>query len=147
MIMNGIVVVHHIIYLVISIALTVWVGRTLSKNGRIFWVNVFERNEAVADSINRLLILGFYLINFGIVSLFLRFGSGPDNLVEFIELLSIKVGLVFLLLGLMHIAIMFIFKVFKRAVKLNRESVSRPSLATPATEGGSRFFSQSAKAA
>ena len=53
--MNGIVVVHHIIYLVISIALTVWVGRTLSKNGRIFWVNVFERNEAVADSINRLL--------------------------------------------------------------------------------------------
>jgi hypothetical protein len=59
----------YITYLAISIALTVWVARTLHKNGRIFLVDSFHGNEPLADSVNHLLVVGFYLINIGYVAL------------------------------------------------------------------------------
>ena len=48
----------YLIYLAISIALTVWVAKTLHKNGRIFLVDAFGGNEPLADSVNHLLVVG-----------------------------------------------------------------------------------------
>src|SRR5678809_71887 len=70
----------YLIYLTISITLTVWVARTLHKNGRIFLVDSFLGNEQLADSVNHLLVVGFYLINIGYVSLALKYGEKPGNL-------------------------------------------------------------------
>ncbi len=55
-------------YLVVSASLMAWVARTLFKNGRVFLVDVLRGDEALADSINRLLVAGFYLINLGYIS-------------------------------------------------------------------------------
>jgi hypothetical protein len=41
----------YLMYLTISVALTVWVARALSKNGRIFLVNSFESDERLADAL------------------------------------------------------------------------------------------------
>src|SRR5690349_14833526 len=65
----------YLAYLAISIALTVWVARTLHKNGRIFLVETFLGNEALADSVNHLLVVGFYLVNIGFVTLALKYGD------------------------------------------------------------------------
>ena len=65
--MNNPTVWLYLIYLAISIALTVWVAQTLHKNGRIFLVDCFGGNEPMADSVNHLLLVGFYLINLGYV--------------------------------------------------------------------------------
>src|SRR5947207_12743839 len=92
-------VVTYLAYLLISIALTVWVARTLHKNGRIFLVDAFHGNEPLADSINHLLVVGFYLINIGYVSLALKYGDKAANLQELLEALSTKVGAVLLILG------------------------------------------------
>src|SRR3982751_7125368 len=97
-IMNPIVITY-LLYLVISIALTVWVAQTLFKNGRLFLVDVFHGNEALADSVNHLLVVGFYLINLGFVSLALRIGYEVSDARGSIEALSAKVGLVLLVLG------------------------------------------------
>ena len=86
-------------YLGISIALTVWVARTLHKNGRIFLVDCFHGNEGLADSVNHLLVVGFYLINVGFVALALRFGVTGANLQDALECLSTKIGFVLLVLG------------------------------------------------
>lgn len=94
--------VTYIAYLAISIALTVWVARTLSKNGRVFLIDSFDRNEQLADSVNHMLVVGFYLINMGYVTLALKFGAKPTSTQEAIEFLSTKVGLVLLVLGAMH---------------------------------------------
>ena len=59
-------------YLAISIALTVWVARTLHKNGRIFLVDAFHGNTQLADAVNHLLVVGFYLINVGYITLALK---------------------------------------------------------------------------
>ena len=62
----------YLTYLGISVAMTVWVARTLSRNGRVFLVDAFRGREDLADSINHLLVVGFYLINLGYVTLALR---------------------------------------------------------------------------
>ena len=96
-------------YVAISLAVTVWVGRTLNRNGRVFLVENFEGREQLADSINHLLLVGFYLVNIGFVTLALRHGTKPDDVVGAIEFLSTKVGLVILVLGVMHFFNMMFF--------------------------------------
>ena len=104
-----IVVTTYMVYLAISIALTIWVAHTLHKNGRIFLVDVFHGNEALADSVNHLLVVGFYLINLGYVSMALKLGYGINNTQEGIEALSVKIGMVLIVLGGMHFFNLFVF--------------------------------------
>lgn len=92
----------YLSYLTISIMLTIWVARTLHKNGRIFLVDAFGGNAPLADSINHLLVVGFYLVNIGYVALALKEGSAPEDLRGVLETLSGKVGVVLLVLGGMH---------------------------------------------
>ncbi|MFN2513642.1 MAG: hypothetical protein ABR568_19755 [Pyrinomonadaceae bacterium] len=108
----------YLIYLAVSIALTVWVARTLHKNGRVFLVDVFHGDEALADSVNHLLVVGFYLINFGYVSLALKLGYDVATPQEGIEALSVKVGMVLLVLGAMHFFNLFIFSRMRRRASL-----------------------------
>lgn len=106
-------------YLAISIALTVWVAKTLHKNGRIFLVDTFQGNESMADSINHLLVVGFYLVNIGYVSLALKYGQKPENLQGVLEALSTKVGVVLLVLGGMHFFNLYVFSRMRRRALLN----------------------------
>src|SRR5471030_1201149 len=103
------IVITYVLYLIISVALTVWVARTLHKNGRLFLVDAFHGNEALADSINHLLLVGFYLINIGYVSLALKYGDKATNLQELLEALSTKVGAVLVILGGMHFFNLYVF--------------------------------------
>src|SRR5437764_12917581 len=82
----------YLLYLGISVAMTVWVARTLHKNGRIFLVDNFMGNEPLADSVNHLLVVGFYLVNIGFVTLALKYGDKPTNTQTALEILSSKVG-------------------------------------------------------
>ncbi|MCI0540574.1 MAG: hypothetical protein L0Z50_35690 [Verrucomicrobiales bacterium] len=107
----------HLAYLAISVALTVWVARTLHRNGRVFLVDCFHGNTELADSVNHLLVVGFYLINVGFVTLALKYGVAAANAQEAVETLSSKVGLVLLVLGVMHFLNLSIFtKMRKRAL-------------------------------
>ena len=109
----------YLIYLVISIALTVWVARTLHKNGRIFLVDSFLGNEPLADSVNHLLVVGFYLVNIGFVSLALKSGDQPESLQGMLEALSTKVGWVMLILGAMHFLNLGVFSKMRRRALLH----------------------------
>ena len=90
------------LYLVISIALTIWVAKTLHKNGRVFLVESFGGNKELADSVNHLLVVCFYLINVGFVTLALKTAQKPVAISEVMEILSTKIGWVLLILGFMH---------------------------------------------
>lgn len=107
----------YIIYLVLSVSLTIWVASTLHRNGRVFLVDAFRGNEQLADSVNHLLVVGFYLINIGYVTLALKYGEKPSSLQETFEFCSTKVGLVLLILGAMHFLNLYVFsRLRKRAV-------------------------------
>ena len=119
--MNVYVVGAYVTYLSISISLTVWVARTLVRNGRIFLVDSFLGNEGLADSVNHLLAVGFYLVNAGYISLALKYGDKPADLAQAIESLSTKVGLVLLVLGIMHFLNLYIFSRMRRRALLRNQ--------------------------
>jgi hypothetical protein len=101
-------------YLAISIAVTIWVARTLHRSGRVFLLDAFHGNEALADSVNQLLVVGFYLINVGYITLALKTEYPLDSLRAVIELESGKIGVVLLILGGMHFFNMFVLARMRR---------------------------------
>ena len=125
----------YVLYLVISVALTVWVARTLHKNGRLFLVDAFHGNAPLADSINHLLVVGFYLMNIGYVSLALKYGDKAADLQQLLEALSTKVGAVLLILGCMHFFNLYVFsKMRKRALLHGAPPPVPPQGYTPVVE-------------
>jgi hypothetical protein len=104
------------LYLTIAIGMTMWVAKTLHKNGRVFLVECFHGNENLADSVNHLLVVGFYLVNIGFVSLYLRTTADVVGARGVFEILSGKMGIVLLVLGAMHFFNLVLFaKMRKRA--------------------------------
>lgn len=94
--------IAYALYLGITVAITVWVARTLSKNGEVFLVQCFGHNREIARSTNHLLVVGFYLVNIGFITLTLSLGAEPQTIPETIRFLSSKVGLAVVVLGFMH---------------------------------------------
>ena len=131
----NITITTYLLYLGISIALTIWVAHTLHKNGRIFLVDVFHGNEPLADSVNHLLVVGFYLINLGWVCLMLKLGYAIGSAQEGIEALSVKIGTVLLVLGGMHFFNLLIFsRMRRRATMRNAAPPVYPDAFTPVQE-------------
>lgn len=113
----NIITTTYLIYLAISVLLTFWVARTLHRNGRVFLIDVFGRDD-MADSVNHLLVVGFYLVNLGYVTLALKIAGDVASLQASIEALSMKVGGVLLMLGGMHFFNLFVFSRIRRRARL-----------------------------
>jgi hypothetical protein len=103
------IVVSYVAYLAISLAATVWVARTLERNGRPFLIDAFHGNSELADSVNHLLVVGFYLINAGYITLALRTTIQVADTRAAIELMCDKLGLVLIVLGAMHFLNLYVF--------------------------------------
>jgi|TARA_B110000914_G_scaffold129780_2_gene113420 hypothetical protein len=99
----------YALYLLIAIPVTIWVARTLHKNGRVFLVECFDGDTEMADSVNHLLVVGFYLINIGFVTLYLKLDTIVLGTTGIFEALSGKLGVVLLVLGAMHFFNLFLF--------------------------------------
>ncbi|MBO0359348.1 hypothetical protein J0X19_15400 [Hymenobacter sp. BT186] len=106
--MNYLLLVYGV-YLPVTVLLTVWVARTLFTNGRTFLVDIFHGNEPLADSVNKLLLTGFYLINIGYATLTLRSDDPVNSYQQTVETLSIKLGTIILILGGMHFFNLYVF--------------------------------------
>ncbi|MFD7613616.1 hypothetical protein [Streptomyces sp. NPDC059828] len=114
-------VLAYAVYLLISVALTIWVARTLSRNGRIFLADVLKGNEKLADAVNHLLVVGFYLVNLGFVALYLNQDSTVTTARGVFEALSVKLGVVLLVLGVMHLGNVYVLNKIRRRGMMERE--------------------------
>jgi hypothetical protein len=103
----------YVVYLVASVLLTVWVGNSLFRNGRPFLVSVFQE-QGLADSVNRLLVVGFYLVNLGAAALLINAGGAPGSVTDMIQETVTRIGVVLLVLGFMHFSNMFVFHLIRR---------------------------------
>ena len=127
----------YLVYVAVSVGLTIWVARTLSRNGAVFLVDVFRGNEALARSVNHLLVVGFYLISLGYVCLNLKVGIQVVEPHESIEALATKVGFVLLVLGGMHFLNLFVFSRIRRHASLSNAPLpAAPDAILPAPTAG-----------
>jgi hypothetical protein len=96
-------IISYGIYLLITIYVVVVVGGLIHKNGRPFLINVFHQNISLADSVNNLLLIGYYLFNIGYCIISLKIWKEIGSLQEVTETLSYKIGMIVFILGLMHL--------------------------------------------
>ncbi|MFI5104279.1 MAG: hypothetical protein ACHP79_05080 [Terriglobales bacterium] len=125
------IVIAYMVYILISVNLTIWVARTLHKRGAIFLVDAFHGNAELAGSVNHLLVVGFYLINIGFVSLAMKTEGVITNSRAAFEMLGDKLGVVLLVLGAMHFFNLVIFSVIRG--KARDHAPRRPPVAPDAT--------------
>ncbi|GAA2937613.1 MULTISPECIES: hypothetical protein [Streptomycetaceae] len=131
-------VLAYVIYLLISVALTIWVARTLSRNGKVFLADVLQGDAKLADAVNHLLVVGFYLVNLGFVTLYLKNADGVADARELFEALSVKVGVVLLVLGVLHLGNVYVLNRIRRRGLMEREQtppVPPQGWAGPAGQG------------
>ncbi|GAA1565678.1 hypothetical protein GCM10009789_18990 [Kribbella sancticallisti] len=103
----------YLIYLGIAVPLTLWMAQSVRRNGRVFLADVFDGHKEFAEALNRLLVVGFYLVNLGFVTLFLRtIGTVPDAQVM-VERLSARIGVMLLVLGVLHLINVWIFNTMR----------------------------------
>jgi energy-converting hydrogenase Eha subunit E len=103
----------YLTYIVVSAFLTVWVGDTLYRNGRPFLVSVFKE-DGLADSVNRLLVVGFYLVNFGAAAILINTGGQPPSVADMLKQTVTRIGVVLLVLGFMHFNNLMILRAIRR---------------------------------
>jgi hypothetical protein len=108
------IVVTYLLYLLISVGITVFVGSALSRSGRAFLLDVFGGNDSLAEAVNRLLVVGFYLLNLGFMTLTLRATGEISGVRQAVQLLSVKIGEMLLVIGALHFANLALFTRLRR---------------------------------
>ena len=117
----------YLLYLAVSVGLTVWVATTLSRNGLVFLADVFD-DERLARAVNQLLVMGFYLLNLGYVAFAMRSGARVGDTSEALEVLSMKIGLVLLVLGLLHFCNVYFLGRYRRGRLRQQQGPAHPPL-------------------
>ena len=104
-------------YGVVAIGLTIWLARTLFKNGAVFLEDVFKDTPKMAEAVNRLLVVGFYLLNLGYAALIMK-AEGGETVLSATEVLAWKLGALLISLGVMHFTNMYLFYRIRRRSRM-----------------------------
>ncbi|MFC9324986.1 hypothetical protein [Kitasatospora sp. NPDC057015] len=120
-------VISYAIYLPVATGLTLWVARALSTNGKVFLADVFAGDEKLAEAVNQLLLVGFYLLNLGFVALWMKTDGQVVGTQGVFDALSVKLGTVLLVLGVMHLGNVYVLNRIRRRGDLDRRR--RPPVA------------------
>ncbi|WP_349878702.1 hypothetical protein ABIH81_01730 [Micromonospora sp. HUAS YX12] len=114
----------YLAYLTVSIGLTIWVARALSRNGLVFLQDVFA-DSRLAEAVNSLLVVGFYLLNLGYVTVAMKESGTVGDASQALEQLSMKVGFVLLVLGALHFFNVFALGRYRRG-RLRQQATHPP---------------------
>lgn len=124
---DGYVMVVYFAYAAVAIGLTAFLARTLFQNGGVFLHDVFgEERAGVADAVNRLLVVGFYMFNLGYAFYVLR-ASGGLGAFEALQFFVNRIGSLLLVLAVMHLVNVFIFW----RIRIHREQQDMPPPVAP----------------
>jgi hypothetical protein len=107
------------IFLFIALPVIYYVGQRLFSRGRVCLNGLFN-NEEMSESINRLLLIGYYLLTFGVFFMDLSVYGNVDTVATLLEKLSVKLGSLFFTLGVVHLFNMFVLMGVRLVVRKYR---------------------------
>jgi hypothetical protein len=102
------VILVYAVYAAVAVGLTAWLARTLSRNGAIFLHDVFQDRPGLAEAVNRLLVVGFYMLNLGYAFYVLRADRGLDAF-QSVQFLVNRLALLLVTLALIHFVNVLVF--------------------------------------
>lgn len=112
----------YLIYGMVSIGLTIWLARTFYTNGTVFLRDVFEGKEEFSAAVNRMLVVGFYMLNLGYALTIFNQPKVADA-TEAGAVLVEKLGLLLLALGVIHFLNMLVFFQIRKRHRLESAPV------------------------
>jgi len=123
---DGNAILVYAIYVVLAVALTVWLARTLFRSGTAFLHDVFVDKPDLADAVNRLLVVGFYMLNLGYALYILRASRGLDGF-EAVQFLVNRLALLLVSLAGLHFVNVVVFW----RIRAHRERRDLPTPVAP----------------
>lgn len=107
----------YLIYLPFALGTTWMAGNSLFRHGHALLQDVFT-NPQTATSVNRLFLAGFYLLSLGYIVLRMPVGHAIVDATMMIEVLSVKIGILLLILGAAHVIIMGVLFRLRRRLRV-----------------------------
>jgi hypothetical protein len=142
------IVVTYLVYLLVSVGLTVVVGQVLSRSGRLFLVDALGGSDRAARGITNLIVVCFYLISLGFVALTMRTSGDSVTARQAVQLLATKIGEFLLLLAVLYLAGIVSLTRLRRRLKVQAqpgtadrsESATTAEAALPTRPRGPQFL-------
>lgn len=121
-------IVIYTIYAAVAVAMTALLARTLFRAGTVFLEDVFNGKPRLAEAVNRLLVVGFYMLNLGYGLLLLR-AEPQETAFDAVAYLVNRLAILLVTLGLIHFVNVFVFwKIRHRAELRNAPPPVAPQI-------------------
>ncbi len=111
-------ITSYFIFLFFSFFITIKVGWILFKNGEVYLLEIFNYHKTYVKSINKLLLIGYYLINLGKAAIEITYWEEITTLSKLIKVVGNKLGNLLLLLAVMHFINVIGLALFSKNQKL-----------------------------
>ena len=92
----------YITFLTLIIFIIVYAGRYFYSNGRIFIISLFKGNIALADGLNKLILIAYYLLNIGYSFIRLKQWQKITSLEMLFSSLASNIGVLVFILAIIH---------------------------------------------
>jgi hypothetical protein len=104
----------YLIYLFITYLITVHVGLRFYRNGRVYILRLLQGDEKMTDSINHILLIGYYLLNLGYAALMISTWKTILTWTELVGSICSMTGKIMLTLAIIHFINMTVIYVISR---------------------------------
>lgn len=114
----------YLIYLPITLFITIWVGKELHKNGRPLMQKAFNRfgYESWVSPVNNSLLIGYYLLNIGNLLVFINTWDEIETAEQMIKAIAENIGIIITLLGIIHVFNLSVLLIINFKSNLNNNS-------------------------
>jgi len=95
-------VISYLIYLPVTFYITIKVGWTFYENGQHYIDTIIPDNLTLSHAVNRMLLIGYYLVNLGYVTMSLSIWQRIESIVDLFNFLSMRIAIIIIFLGILH---------------------------------------------
>ena len=110
-------IIGYLIYLSLTSVIIIKVGKLCYDNGNIFVSQLIPNHEELCHQINKMLLIGYYLLNLGYCAMTIISWEKIQTSNQLIEIIATKSAFIILTIGFMHyINIILLTKYIKKLI-------------------------------
>jgi predicted metal-binding protein len=110
--------VAYSVFIGMMVFIIVVVGKICYKNGNIFVAQLIPGHLELCQQINKILLIGYYLVNIGYCAVNLSFWQTITSLPILLEVISLKMaGIIIILSGLHYLNIFLLTTQIQKLIK------------------------------
>lgn len=110
-------IIGYLIYLSLTSVIIIKVGKLCYDNGNIFVSQLIPNHEDLCHQINKMLLIGYYLLNLGYCAMTIISWEKIQTSNQLIEIIATKSAIIILTIGFMHyINIFLLTKYIKKLI-------------------------------